>query len=167
MAAEAVSEKKSYEGLVWLAALLLPGLAMRVLGAESFIIDDWSQEFTATAVRLLPSYLATCLLASALIVYATLKFFPKYVALAAAASTALTLTVGLAQLKIVREAEAALARAAEANIAADEILQLRGVAREDIREEVRNQLRKVTARMYGKTIAAELVPVLPFDEEKK
>jgi hypothetical protein len=130
---------------------------------------DWSPEYAATVSRLLPSYVAACLLVAVLAVFIGLRRFPKHVALIAAGATVLVLTGGFVQLKLVREAETRQARVEEANLLADDILSLRGVSDDRLEDEARIRLRKIAVSMFGEAMAGDTflksTQALPSEKE--
>lgn len=167
METETKKRKPAWGDIGWFVAtvclMLLPNFV------DIRFDSDWSPEYSATVSKLLPSYVAACLVAAILAVVIGLRKFPKYTAFIAAGATALVLTGGFVQLKIVREADTRQARVQEANLLADDILSLRGVPADRLEDEARVRLRKIAVSMFGEAMAGDMflkpAQALPSEEQ--
>jgi hypothetical protein len=145
------ARERSYLGLGWFIALLAFGLFSKTFYLD-FVNSDLSPEMRDSISRFLPGYVALCLLVSCIIVFACLRLFPKYITLATALATALVLSGGAAHVKLIREAEVQQVNVEESNLAADEILLLRDVSPEDLKQAVKEYRDRVYVRMFGEEI---------------
>ncbi|MNU40295.1 hypothetical protein D3C71_290050 [compost metagenome] len=167
MEMETKKRKPAWGDIGWFAATA--GLVLLPNFVDLRFDGDWSPEYSATISRLLPSYVAACLVVAVIAVFAGLRKFPKYTAFIAAGATVLVLTGGFVQLKIVREAETRQARVEEANLRADEILSLRDVPADRLEDEARARLRKIAVSMFGESMAGDmfLKPFQTLPSEEK
>jgi hypothetical protein len=156
METETKKRKPSWVDIGWFVATVGIVLLLNFIDLSDFLASDWSAEYSATVARLLPPYVAACLLAAILAVFIGLRRFPKHIAFIAATATVLVLTGGFVQMKIVREADTRQARIEEANMLADEILSLRGVPADRLEEEARVRLRKIAVSMYGEVLTGDM-----------
>lgn len=171
MESETKKRKPAWGDIGWFVATVGLVLLPNFVDLRGFLDSDWTAEYSATVARLLPPYVAACLLAAVLAVFIGLRRFPKHIALIAAGSTVLVLTGGFVQMKIVREADARQARIEEANMLADDILSLRGVPADRLEDEARARLREIAVSMYGEVLIGDMflkpkpAEALPFDQE--
>lgn len=167
METETKKRKLAWGDIGWFVATV--GLMLLPNFVDLRFDSDWSPEYSATISKLLPSYVAACLVAAIIAVFVGLRKFPKYTALIAAGATVLVLTGGFVQLKIVREADTRAARVEEANLLADDILSLRGVPADRLEDEARVRLRKIAVSMFGEAMAGDmfLKPAQALPSEKE
>jgi hypothetical protein len=154
METETKKRKPSWTDIGWFVATV--GLLLLPNFVDLRFDGDWTPEYSATVARLLPSYVAVCVLAAILAVFIGLRRFPKHIALIAAGATVVVLTGGFVQMKIVREADARQARIEEANMLADDILSLRSIPADRLEDEARARLRKIAVSMYGEIFIGDM-----------
>ncbi|NTF17400.1 hypothetical protein G6L37_03110 [Agrobacterium rubi] len=147
-ATEARSKSRCAGLLVVLVPIALAA-ALKFINPFAIIAQDWSLAFTQQVQSLLPFYFAACVALGVLLVFASLKWFPEFVALVTVAATILALSGTLVPLKIFRDEQARQARIAEADLLADRILGLAALSRESLPDAARAEIRKIAVSMFG------------------